>query len=363
MRRVERPRIVVTLSNPERASDPAVARQKNERYLRGGRARRRRADCARRCAPAGSARKPPWPPWTACVISGGADLDPTRYGEAVAGSRPPDTGTRRDRRRARSPPLGAPVPLLGVCRGCRRSTSSAAARCCSTSSRPRERAVSEPRRHAASQSRRRRDAAGRHRGRAGGAGRQLLPPPGGDARPPGPRARRHRHCRARRDEAGRRRSRRATRIVWLIGMQCHPERTESSPAGAGAAVERLRGRRAGAPQSRRSPRRLGSAHDIRTQRAGHRRRHPGLVVLGRRRCPAGRGPRAEPTSPARPKPPCRPTWRPGTTRSESAYDVLVEFDQGDRLARGLHRRSPAPLARWIPIGPPSSTGWRVMKPR
>ena len=113
---MERPRIVVTLSSPDRASNPAVARLKNERYLEsvaraGGEPialDERTDDGAREAALAGM---------DGLVISGGADIDPTRYGEAAAGSHAPEPGRDEIDAAAFAAAEGRHVPVLGVCRG------------------------------------------------------------------------------------------------------------------------------------------------------------------------------------------------------------------------------------------------------
>jgi putative glutamine amidotransferase len=113
---MERPRIVVTLTNPERASDRGSAMLKNGRYLEAveraggvpvplddGTPPDRRAEALETM--------------DGLVISGGPDIDPALYGEAADGARQPDPG--RDRldtdalRRAEE----RAVPVLGVCRG------------------------------------------------------------------------------------------------------------------------------------------------------------------------------------------------------------------------------------------------------
>ncbi len=113
---MDRPRIVVTLSNPDRASDPAVARLKNERYLEsvaraGGEPiplDERTADAARETALAGM---------DGLVISGGADIDPVRYGEAIAGAHAPERGRDEIDAAAFAAAQEGRVPVLGVCRG------------------------------------------------------------------------------------------------------------------------------------------------------------------------------------------------------------------------------------------------------
>ena len=113
---MERPRIVVTLSNPERSADPAVARLKNERYLGAvERAGGEPVPLDDGTPPAAVAAA--LDAMDGLVISGGADLDPALYGEAANGSRPPDAGRDAIDLRAFQAAAARSVPVLGVCRG------------------------------------------------------------------------------------------------------------------------------------------------------------------------------------------------------------------------------------------------------
>ncbi|HKO32758.1 MAG TPA: gamma-glutamyl-gamma-aminobutyrate hydrolase family protein [Candidatus Limnocylindria bacterium] len=113
---MDRPRIVVTLSSPDRASDPTVANLKNERYLEsvvraGGDPiplDERTDAVARDSALAGM---------DGLLISGGADIDPARYREAVAGSHAPEPGRDEIDASAFGAAQERRVPVLGVCRG------------------------------------------------------------------------------------------------------------------------------------------------------------------------------------------------------------------------------------------------------
>jgi putative glutamine amidotransferase len=114
--RVERPRIVVTLSNPERAADPSVARLKNERYCeavdRAGGVPLAVDDTT----PADELEQA-LRDMDGLVISGGADIDPGLYGEAPAGSHAPDPGRDGLDLGAFRAATHRAVPVLGVCRG------------------------------------------------------------------------------------------------------------------------------------------------------------------------------------------------------------------------------------------------------
>jgi putative glutamine amidotransferase len=114
--RVERPRIVVTLSHPERAADPAVARLKNERYCEaleraGGQAVP--VDEATPTAELEEALRD----MDGLLITGGADLDPALYGEQPAGSQAPDAGRDALDLSAFRAAAERGLPVLGVCRG------------------------------------------------------------------------------------------------------------------------------------------------------------------------------------------------------------------------------------------------------
>ena len=110
------PRIVVTLSNPEIAANPATAAVKNRRYLealeRSGAVAiplDDRMPAERRAAALAE--------MDGLLISGGADLDPALYGEPFAGSGSPDHGRDAIDGEAYRAAAAAGVPILGVCRG------------------------------------------------------------------------------------------------------------------------------------------------------------------------------------------------------------------------------------------------------
>lgn len=111
-----RPRIVVTLANPEAAGDPAVAALKNDRYLEAlERAGAVTLPIDERDPAA--ARADAWAAMDGLLLSGGADLDPARYGEAADGARPSEPGRDALEDEAFRAALAARVPVLGVCRG------------------------------------------------------------------------------------------------------------------------------------------------------------------------------------------------------------------------------------------------------
>jgi putative glutamine amidotransferase len=113
---VTAPHIAVTLSNPDATSDPQAAALKNRRYLealeRAGAVPvpiDERTPAAARAEALGQ--------MDGLLITGGADLDPAIYGEAVAGSRAPDPGRDAVDLEAYGAAAARNVPVLGVCRG------------------------------------------------------------------------------------------------------------------------------------------------------------------------------------------------------------------------------------------------------
>jgi putative glutamine amidotransferase len=113
---VERPRIVVTLTSPERADDRSIAELKNRRYLEsveraGGVAVP--LDDATSTADLMSALAT----MDGLVISGGADVDPSLYHERMAGARDLDPSRDQLDTDAFRAAQDRSVPVLGVCRG------------------------------------------------------------------------------------------------------------------------------------------------------------------------------------------------------------------------------------------------------
>jgi len=113
---MDRPRIVVTLANPELAHEPAVAALKNDRYLEAlERAGAVPMPLDERDS--SSLRVKAWAAMDGLLLSGGADLDPSRYGEAINGARTVEPGRDALEDEAFRAALAAGVPVLGVCRG------------------------------------------------------------------------------------------------------------------------------------------------------------------------------------------------------------------------------------------------------
>jgi putative glutamine amidotransferase len=110
------PRIVTTLADPAAAGDRSVAELKNRRYLealeRAGAVPLpldERATAAERTAAFAA--------MDGLLLSGGADIDPARYGEPPAGARGAEPGRDALEDEAFHAALRAGVPILGVCRG------------------------------------------------------------------------------------------------------------------------------------------------------------------------------------------------------------------------------------------------------
>ena len=115
-RSVRQPRIVITLADVTRAADPVLADDKNELYIAAIRRAggdplpldERSSDEQRRDAFAAM---------DGLLLSGGADIDPARYGQPMQGAR--DIQPERDQLEVEA--LAAAdaggLPVLGICRG------------------------------------------------------------------------------------------------------------------------------------------------------------------------------------------------------------------------------------------------------
>jgi putative glutamine amidotransferase len=110
------PRIAVTLNNPDRASDPAVATEKNRQYLAAIERHRAFAVPLDDRVPAQD-RDATLAAMDGLLITGGADLDPALYGEAPDGANPADPGRDALDAAAFEAATRRGVPVLGVCRG------------------------------------------------------------------------------------------------------------------------------------------------------------------------------------------------------------------------------------------------------
>ena len=110
------PSILVTLGDPDRSHDPAAARLKNELYLEA--VRRAGGEPTGIDESDGTDLATATPAGVAgLLLSGGSDLDPTLYGARPAGS----VRIRRERDRldlsAWTVAMARRLPVLGICRG------------------------------------------------------------------------------------------------------------------------------------------------------------------------------------------------------------------------------------------------------
>lgn len=113
---MQRPTIVATLADPRASADPELAEMKNRRYLEA--LERAGASPVPLNASASEAdRAAAWAAMDGLLLSGGADVDPARYGEPASGSRAiePERDALEDEGFRAA--LAAGVPVLGVCRG------------------------------------------------------------------------------------------------------------------------------------------------------------------------------------------------------------------------------------------------------
>lgn len=107
---------MVTLTNPERTTDPSVARAKNARYLEAVERAGGAPVAVDDATPAGGLRTA-LSSMDGLLISGGPDLDPALYGEGVNGSHAPDPGRDAVDNAAFRAAEAADAPVLGICRG------------------------------------------------------------------------------------------------------------------------------------------------------------------------------------------------------------------------------------------------------
>ena len=113
---MDRPHIVTTLADPAATADPAVAELKNRRYLEAlERAGARPVPLDERSTSA--QRAAAFSAMDGLLLSGGADIDPARYGEASSGARDAEPGRDALEDEAFGAAMRSGVPILGICRG------------------------------------------------------------------------------------------------------------------------------------------------------------------------------------------------------------------------------------------------------
>ena len=113
---MDRPRIVLTVADPTRAADADLARMKNGRYVEA----LERAGAIPVPLDEGASveiRRAAFSAMDGLLLTGGADLDPARYGEPLDGSRGIEAGRDALEAEAYRAATDAAVPVLGVCRG------------------------------------------------------------------------------------------------------------------------------------------------------------------------------------------------------------------------------------------------------
>jgi putative glutamine amidotransferase len=110
------PLIVITVSEPEPGSDPVLAARKRELY----------AEAVSRHGGTPALLSPSTPAaerdrlldtMAGLLISGGADLDPALYGQTPGGAHPPDPDRDRLDKAAWQAAERRSLPVLGICRG------------------------------------------------------------------------------------------------------------------------------------------------------------------------------------------------------------------------------------------------------
>jgi putative glutamine amidotransferase len=112
----DRPRIVVTVADASATADPLLAERKNARYAEAV-ARHGGDPVLLDERSADEERAAAFATMTGLLLSGGADIDPARYGRAVDGAASPEPG--RDELEAAAWVAAAErgLPVLGLCRG------------------------------------------------------------------------------------------------------------------------------------------------------------------------------------------------------------------------------------------------------
>lgn len=110
------PRVVVTLQAPTVAADPELARRKNARYLEAlERAGATAQVLDETSSPADRATA--FADMAGLLLTGGADIDPARYGEPIDGSVALEPERDELEWAAWQAAMARRLPILGICRG------------------------------------------------------------------------------------------------------------------------------------------------------------------------------------------------------------------------------------------------------
>jgi putative glutamine amidotransferase len=110
------PRIVVTLAVATAQTEPGVAARKSALYVDAV-VRHGAAAIALDAASSQATRGAAFASMHGLLLTGGADLDPARYGQAVAGSRDMEPDRDELEAAAFAAAVRRGVPVLGICRG------------------------------------------------------------------------------------------------------------------------------------------------------------------------------------------------------------------------------------------------------
>jgi putative glutamine amidotransferase len=113
---VDSPRVVVTVADAAADPDPAARASRNALYADGVRRHGGRPLLLDASVPPAE-RDDALATMDGLLLSGGADLDPATYGQAVDGARAPEPGRDDLERAAWEAAAARGVPVLGICRG------------------------------------------------------------------------------------------------------------------------------------------------------------------------------------------------------------------------------------------------------
>jgi putative glutamine amidotransferase len=110
------PRILVTLLEPAREPDPAIAARKNALCVDSV-ARHGAAAMALDASAGAGDRAAAFATMDGLLLTGGPDLDPSRFGQAPAGAREVDAARDALEAEAWAAAVRRGIPVLGICRG------------------------------------------------------------------------------------------------------------------------------------------------------------------------------------------------------------------------------------------------------
>jgi putative glutamine amidotransferase len=111
-----RPRIVVTVAEPARQSEPSLAARKNALYAAAVE-RHRAVAVVLDAGSVDAARHAAFDAMDGLLLSGGADIDPGRYGRSIARATAVEPDRDRLEAEAWATARARGLPVLGLCRG------------------------------------------------------------------------------------------------------------------------------------------------------------------------------------------------------------------------------------------------------